>query len=88
MNNPPDRDRSACLHAVRQLWDYLDGRLPNASRQWVDEHLATCDGCASHYEFERGFLEALGRLHRDDDHFSALRARVERAVAARAGERS
>jgi anti-sigma factor (TIGR02949 family) len=85
MTNPAVRDRSACLHAVQQLWDYLDGRLPAPSREWVDAHLATCDGCASHYRFERGFLEALGRLHREDDQFAALRARVQRAVAARAG---
>jgi len=84
MTTPADRDISACLHAVQQLWDYLDGRLPDAPRQWVDDHLATCDGCASHFEFERGFLEALGRLRRDDDQFAALRERVQRAVAARA----
>jgi anti-sigma factor RsiW len=86
MTSPADPNVSDCLHAVRQLWDYLDGRLPDASRQWVDDHLATCDGCASHFAFERGFLEALGRLRRDDDQFAALRQRVQRALAARAGD--
>ena len=88
MTPPTDPDVSDCLHAVRQLWDYLDGRLPDASREWVDDHLATCDGCASHFDFERTFLEALGRLRRDDGQFAALSDRVKRAVAARAGERA
>ena len=86
MSSPADRPMSDCEHAVRQLWDYLDGRLPEASRAWVDAHLATCANCTSHYEFERGFLEALSTLRRDDDQFAALRTRVLRAVASRAGE--
>jgi len=85
MTTPTNPRIADCMHAVHQLWDYLDGRLPDASREWVDNHLATCDGCASHYDFERGFLEALGTLRRDDDQFAALRERVQRAVAARAG---
>jgi anti-sigma factor (TIGR02949 family) len=86
MTRPTQPDVSDCMHAVTQLWDYLDGRLPDASREWVDAHLATCDGCASHFDFERGFLDALGKLRRDDDQFTALRERVRRAVATRAGE--
>jgi anti-sigma factor (TIGR02949 family) len=88
MTNPPNRAMSDCEHAVRQLWDYLDGRLPDASREWVEAHLAECDACTSHFNFERGFLDALSTLRRDDDQFMTLRARVKRALAERAGETS
>ena len=88
MTNIPERTMSDCEHAVRQLWDYLDGRLPDASREWVDAHLAICDGCTSHFRFERGFLDALSTLRRDDNQFGDLRARIQRAVATRAGAES
>lgn len=85
MTNNENRQMSDCEHAVRQLWDYLDGRLPDASREWIDAHLAACANCTSHYDFERGFLESLSKLRRDDTQFDELRERVQRAVAARAG---
>ena len=64
----------------------LDGRLPDASREWVDAHLAECAGCTAHFEFERGFLDALSTLRRDDAQFNELRERVRRAVSARGGD--
>lgn len=85
MTNPNNGQMSDCERAVRQLWDYLDGRLPDASREWVEAHLAQCESCTSHFDFERGFLDALSTLRRDDEQFATLRERVKRAVAARAG---
>ena len=69
-----------CVHAVRQLWDYLDGRLPDSERERVAAHLAVCDACTSHFNFERGFLDAVRTLRRDDPAFAALRGRVLSAL--------
>jgi anti-sigma factor (TIGR02949 family) len=78
--SPPSPEE--CAHAVRQLWDYLDGRLPDAERERVAAHLAVCDACTSHFAFERGFLDAVRTLRRDDPAFAALRGRVLGALRA------
>jgi anti-sigma factor (TIGR02949 family) len=71
---------AACEHAVRRLWDYLDGRLPETERERVAAHLEACAACSSHFAFERGFLDALRALRRSDDEFAGLRARVAAAL--------
>ncbi len=40
-----------CSDAVRQLWEYLDGELPDQDRAKVDEHLAACLRCCGEAEF-------------------------------------
>lgn len=48
-----------CAEAVRQLWEYLDGELPEAERVAVEEHLSFCRKCCGEVEFAeelRGFL--------------------------------
>jgi mycothiol system anti-sigma-R factor len=49
----------SCAEAVRQLWKYLDGALPDADRQAIEEHLSFCRRCCGEVEFAeelRGFL--------------------------------
>jgi mycothiol system anti-sigma-R factor len=49
----------SCAEAVRQLWEYLDGALPDADRQAIEEHLSFCRRCCGEVEFAeelRGFL--------------------------------
>jgi anti-sigma factor (TIGR02949 family) len=53
----------SCSEAVRQLWEYLDGELPDRDRETVDEHLRACLRCCGEAEFAgelRGFLVAHG----------------------------
>jgi mycothiol system anti-sigma-R factor len=48
-----------CAEAVRQLWDYLDGELPEQDRAAIEEHLGFCRRCCGEVEFAhelRGFL--------------------------------
>ncbi len=45
-----------CEAAARALYDYLDGRLPDASTQAVRQHVAMCECCAGHYHFARRVL--------------------------------
>lgn len=70
-----------CEHTVRRLWDYLDGQLAPIDLAAVDAHLAECDRCPPHFEFERRFLnavrEARAIVHTaSPDQTHALRARV------------
>ena len=48
-----------CADAVRQLWEYLDGALPEENRAAIEEHLSFCRRCCGEAEFAaelRGFL--------------------------------
>ena len=49
-----------CEQTVRRLWDYLDQQLPALDMQAVDQHLDACKAkCASHFAFERAFLDVV-----------------------------
>jgi anti-sigma factor RsiW len=48
-----------CEVAVRRLWDYLDGRLPEMARAEVEAHLASCASCPPHFAFARTIQRAL-----------------------------
>ena len=50
-----------CETAVKRLWDYLDGRLPEIAHQEVEQHLATCELCPPHFRFAQGMRDALAR---------------------------
>ncbi len=70
-----------CEQTVRRLWDYLDGQLGPIDTAAVDAHLAECDRCPPHFEFERRFLDAVrdarSAIHTpDDNRTQALRRRV------------
>ena len=70
-----------CEQTVRRLWDYLDGQLAPLDLAAVDAHLAECDRCPPHFEFERRFLDAVRDARHavhipDTMKTSALRARV------------
>jgi anti-sigma factor RsiW len=51
-----------CQELVELVTDYLEGRLPDATRQELEEHLAACDGCTAYIEQMRLTLVALGRI--------------------------
>jgi len=59
----PDEIREIdCTTAVQQLWDYLDEELDDARVAEVRQHLETCRPCLQHADFDRQFLEAVGRV--------------------------
>lgn len=64
-----------CEEVVRALWEYLDGHANDELRAGIDEHLARCDGCRAHFEFERRLVRALGDLR--TRHLDAARLRAE-----------
>lgn len=69
-----------CDAVMRQLWDYLDGELTPERTEALREHLALCGRCFPQYEFERAFLETVGRTRRKHRDHAALRARVMAAL--------
>jgi anti-sigma factor (TIGR02949 family) len=74
-----------CETAVRRLWDFLDGRLPDIARAEVEEHLSTCELCPPHFDFARTMHDALAASaprQMPDDEEARLRERVRSALRA------
>jgi mycothiol system anti-sigma-R factor len=50
-----------CAEAVRQLWEYLDGTLPDGDRAAIEEHLNFCRRCCGEVEFAQELRTFLAR---------------------------
>ena len=82
---PPVLD---CEQTVRMLWDYLDQQLPELDVCAVDRHLHECKArCASHFAFERAFLEVMHSSKPRIIASDTLRARVRVGSTRSAGIR-
>jgi anti-sigma factor (TIGR02949 family) len=68
---PPD-----CETVVRALWDYLDRELAEADLATIDAHLAACEYCRAHADFERHLIHEIRMVRRQPAEPDALRARV------------
>lgn len=77
-----------CESAMRRLWEYLDGALPDADAAAIRAHVAECAGCRAHTEFERGLLDRITAAREEHDDADGLRAAVlETLRRARSGTR-
>ncbi len=65
-----------CVETMRQLWDYLDGELTDDRMEAIRTHLAMCQGCHPHYDFERAFLEAVAATRQEHPAPGMLRRKV------------
>lgn len=85
-----DNDTTAfdCLETVRRLWDYLDHELNPAEVCALDAHLAQCDRCPPHFEFERAFLAAVRTAREERGANAALRDRVRAILGMNSDEPS
>ena len=50
-----------CAEAVAQLWEYLDGALPDQNRAAIEEHLSFCRRCCGEVEFAEELRSFLAR---------------------------
>jgi anti-sigma factor RsiW len=71
-----------CETAARALYDYLDGRLPHATRQAVQHHIDVCSKCAGHFRFARRVLELIPSAMPLDADSRALRLKVIESLRA------
>lgn len=78
-----------CEAVVRALWDYLDRELGEADLAAIDAHLAVCEKCRAHAEFERRLIDEIRALRAQHDAPDTLRARLLAVVrrARLSGER-
>jgi predicted anti-sigma-YlaC factor YlaD len=69
-----------CETAARALYDYLDGRLPQATMESVRHHVEICTACAGHYRFARRVLDLVPASLPLTDPTHALRMKVVAAL--------
>jgi anti-sigma factor RsiW len=55
-----------CRQVVQLLNDYLEGMLPAADRQRVEEHLAGCEACAAFVGQLRASRRLVARLAEEE----------------------
>ena len=89
-NGPNGGDTSAgemisCDEAAARLFEFLDGELESASQDEVRRHLDVCEACYPRVQFEKHFLEALGRSQSNGRASEDLRNRVLQALAEEGG---
>jgi anti-sigma factor RsiW len=57
-----DTDDLPCQELVELVTEYLENRLPDATRIRFESHLAQCSACRTYVEQMRQTIRALGRL--------------------------
>jgi anti-sigma factor RsiW len=55
-----------CIELVELVTEYLEGGLSAAERERFEEHLGSCEGCATYLHQMRQTLAAVGSLREDD----------------------
>lgn len=59
-------DPMRCQELVEEVTAYLEGALPPAEQQRLEEHLAQCEACGMYLDQMRDTLRLLGRITVDD----------------------
>lgn len=67
---------SACRDSLEKLYDFLDGELPEATKDRVGEHLEICRSCYPHFNFERLFLDRLAAVRESPESRPELADRI------------
>jgi anti-sigma factor (TIGR02949 family) len=73
---PTSSDLPDCETVVRALWDYLDRELGDADLTAIDAHLAVCESCRAHADFERRLIDEIRAVRAQHSEPDTLRARV------------
>ena len=71
-----------CSEVVRSLWEYLDGRAGTELVEGIDRHLALCEGCRAHFEFEERLVKTISGLRKEHSDPARLREEVLKLLRA------
>lgn len=75
--------RAECEAVVRQLWPFIDGKVSEAQREFIVDHLQRCTACDDHFDFARAFLEAVAQTK---PYFAVEQGLSEKVMAALGAE--
>jgi mycothiol system anti-sigma-R factor len=56
----------SCSEATKQLWEYLDAMVDEATREVIEEHLTRCRRCCGELEFAKELRRFLADSRRED----------------------
>jgi anti-sigma factor (TIGR02949 family) len=76
-----DVDRFTCEEVFRRLDDFVDRELTAEETRRVEEHLETCEACASEYAFEVSLIRSVREKLRHIDVPESLLERVSTTLA-------
>lgn len=74
-----------CRQALDELQDWLRREVTPESQAAIESHLAACNACRAHTEFERRFQEVLARATGQERCPPELRERLIAALRREAG---
>jgi mycothiol system anti-sigma-R factor len=89
MSNPlPDDEASSwpCAAVVAKLYEFLDDELASEVCEVIRAHLAHCQPCARHFEYERVFLRVIAERTELEQAPPELRKRILRSLLRAEGE--
>lgn len=72
----PDGLPEECQEVIRNLWDYLDGRLDPVTTTRLRAHIAICGPCFEYQQFQSHFLELLATMRSRAGATDRVRAKV------------
>lgn len=55
-----------CRELVELVTEYLEGTLPQDTRQRMEKHLSGCDGCTHYLEQMRQTIQLTGQVREDN----------------------
>ena len=55
-----------CKELVELVTEYLEGTLPNDTRQKMENHLSGCDGCTHYLEQMRQTIQLTGQVREEN----------------------
>ena len=58
-------DDMACKELVELVTDYLEGSLPDETRDKFERHVSSCDGCTAYIEQMRQTIRLTGQLREE-----------------------
>ncbi len=85
-DTPPDGGSSAlpmisCEEALSVVHDFLDGELPDVSREQVKAHFDACQRCYPHLHLEELFREAIRRAGTEERAPAGLKVKLMELLA-------
>jgi anti-sigma factor (TIGR02949 family) len=76
----PDTLPPECQEVVKQLWDYLDGRLAPELSEKLRAHIVACANCFRYQEFQLRFFALLAEMRDRSVAAAGLREQVLHAL--------
>jgi mycothiol system anti-sigma-R factor len=73
-------DGYTCEQAFSRLYEYLDRVLTSEEKTLVQQHLALCEDCVRHFQFEEQLLARIREKCRTGPAPEKLRRRIEQLI--------